>query len=287
MRIADGHPTWLLLILDYLEESQVKNLWDYELGCFYDQPNQVRTAVINSYLCPSQQHDRFVVTGASPSDGHSHTNGPENGAWEGSISDYKACAGSTCPTRNLYTGIVQHPLTFDDNSTHSVDAALVAPNSAADGGYVRYFNNLQSSRKIISWKGRVGLKDIIDGTSKTLIGGEVSRATAESGHAFNGDHTPGVQVGQRIWTLSQRPTLPFNANCALPRPGKEDCEGSFEYGDGGFGSAHNGVIQFVMCDGSVQPISDAVDTLVLDAMATRAGGETFSVEGTASPNCHL
>jgi hypothetical protein len=43
-----------------------------------------------------------------------------------------------------------------------------------------------------------------------------------------------------------------------------------------------------MCDGSVQGVSQDVDLLVLDALATRKGAEVFSLEGnTASTDCHV
>ena len=32
-----------MLILDYMEASDVKNLWNYKAGCFYDQTYQTRT----------------------------------------------------------------------------------------------------------------------------------------------------------------------------------------------------------------------------------------------------
>src|SRR5213592_497388 len=37
MRVADHQQTWLVLILPYLEEKAVGDLWDGKLGCFYNQ----------------------------------------------------------------------------------------------------------------------------------------------------------------------------------------------------------------------------------------------------------
>ena len=88
-------------------------------------------------------------------------------------------------------------------------------------------------------KARTSLKNITDGTSKTVLGGEVGRATSESSHAFGGDFDPGLWLGE--------------ANAVLS---KVHFRSSAEGGDGGrFGGAHPGVVMFVMCDGSVQAIS--------------------------------
>jgi hypothetical protein len=122
------------------------------------------------------------------------------------------------------------------------------------------------------------LKDVIDGTSKTLLAGEVGRGTSERGHAFNGDHFPGVHIGWGRTSSSDHQGF-----CERPANGPNDPEP----GDGGFGSVHTGVVLFVMCDGSVQPISKDTELKVLDAMATRAGGETYTLEGGApQPDCY-
>jgi prepilin-type processing-associated H-X9-DG protein len=57
-----------------------------------------------------------------------------------------------------------------------------------------------------------------------------------------------------------------------------------EGGDGGFGSMHPSVVQFAMCDGSVQALSRDVNLAVLDCMATRAGNETYTLDGSV-PSC--
>jgi prepilin-type processing-associated H-X9-DG protein len=43
----------------------------------------------------------------------------------------------------------------------------------------------------------------------------------------------------------------------------------------GFGGNHPGVVNFVMCDGSVKPVSRDTELFVLDQMCTRAGGEVI------------
>src|SRR5262245_7208202 len=71
MRVWDGDRTWLALLLPHMEEAQVLNLWDPKLGCFYDQPYELRTAIVNSYYCPSMNHEsRILIQASDPNDGH-------------------------------------------------------------------------------------------------------------------------------------------------------------------------------------------------------------------------
>ncbi len=44
----------------------------------------------------------------------------------------------------------------------------------------------------------------------------------------------------------------------------------------GFGSHHQDVVMFAMADGSARPINKSVNTVILDALATRDGGERVS-----------
>ena len=112
------------------------------------------------------------------------------------------------------------------------------------------------------------LKSITDGTSKTLLGGEVSRAEAERTHAFNGDFFPGRWIGEEE---------PFCEKCTL-----SDAEG----GDKAFGGAHTSSVNFIMCDGSVHAVSRDTNLSVLDRMATRAGDDPYEIDGTTTPCNH-
>ena len=44
----------------------------------------------------------------------------------------------------------------------------------------------------------------------------------------------------------------------------------------GFGSLHNEVVHFVMCDGSARPINKTISPIVMSALATRDAGERVS-----------
>ena len=237
MRVWDGDRTWLALILPHLEESLVLSLWDEQFGCFYDQPLEMRTATINAFYCPSQHHNsRIVEQAADPQDGHSHprTDTKAGGQWKGSLSDYRAVAGSTCLARgndtqgNLVT--IRYDAAVGNQYTCLADGPIPQPRSLPVRGGA-------GNRGVLRWEALTSLKSITDGTSKTLLGGEVGRAISERTHAFNGDFFPGFWVGL---------LEPFCDKCT---------QSTDEGGDQGFGGAHNGVVMFVMCDSSVQAIS--------------------------------
>lgn len=267
VRVGDGQQTWLMLILDYMENAQIKGLWDPQLGCFYDQRLSTRTAIVDTLFCPSQIHEsRVLVCINPPADVHSHpaTDGAAGGGgWQGSISDYRGVAGSTCPVSDPTTG---NPITQWHSATlHLLDGAIPQCNRE------RVTYGGAGNRGVISFKPITSLKNITDGTSTTAIGGEVGRGTSEAGHAFNGDHNPGLFVGE---------LAPFCDRCTLPYdPSPRNIANS---GDDGFGSAHPGITNFLFCDGHVQPISRDVDTRVLDRMATRAGDDFYDLNGQAT-----
>jgi prepilin-type N-terminal cleavage/methylation domain-containing protein len=269
MRVWDGDRTWLALILPHLEESLVLNLWDEQLGCFYDQPLEMRTAAISAFYCPSQHHNSRIVEQVSdPQDGHSHPRTDTKaggGPWKGSLSDYRAVAGSTClakghdTTGNLVT--VRYDAASGNQFTCLADGPIPQPRSLPVRGGA-------GNRGIMRWEALTSLKNITDGTSKTLLGGEVGRAISERTHAFNGDFFPGYWTGL---------LEPFCEKCT---------QSTDEDGDLGFGGAHSGVVMFVMCDSSVQAISRSTSLDVLDRMATRAGDDPYEVDGVASPCKH-
>jgi prepilin-type N-terminal cleavage/methylation domain-containing protein/prepilin-type processing-associated H-X9-DG protein len=272
MRIADHQQTWLVLLLPYLEEQQTGDLWDSKIGCFYKQSVQFRTSIINAYNCPSQSHES-KLTAVQPDNKHSHPRNDPNDTgvvgYRGSISDYRAVAGSTCFVSRegttihwINSGPHSDP-PFDGSTSHLVDGPIP---QCRDKDII--YTTTPTSYGVVNYKPITSFKSITDGTSKTLLGGEVGKATAESGQAFNGDTGAGMWIGE------------IKQFC-------EKCDrNSAEGGDAGFGSVHNGVVNFVMCDGSVQGISKDIDPKVLDRMATRAGDDPYDVNGTATPCIH-
>jgi prepilin-type N-terminal cleavage/methylation domain-containing protein len=277
-RVGDHQPTWIVLVLPFLEQAQIANLWDESLGCFYDQRPAFRTLQVDTFICPSQTHDSRTML-AQPDTVHGHNRNdpqvPGAQGYEGSISDYRAVAGSTCIIE-----LGPPPLRFRDlnnSNSHLADG----PCPQANRAYL-VLTSTPTNRGMKSFKAETSLKSISDGTSNTLFAGEVGRGTSESGHAFNGDHAAGVFFGADGRQFAKRPGLP-----AKPLGQALTAEQELNYGDSGtFGSVHNGVVNFVMCDASVQSLSQDIDPNVMDALATRAGGEVFDINGSAQPCQH-
>jgi prepilin-type N-terminal cleavage/methylation domain-containing protein len=271
MRVDDHQPTWLQLVLDYMEQSQIKGLWDPSLGCFYDQRLETRNATVEAYSCPSMVHDeKFVVRLPDAVHGHARRD-PVTGdiGFQGSISDYRAVAGTTIdielPTEICPTS--PHPMTngqYDACTGQYVDGAL----PQADRPSVRYKAGT-SNKGLLSFKAITSFKSISDGTSQTLLAGEVSREISEGGHAFNGDHSPGFPTGLKA---------PFCQRCTMPRmPDNITSDTNNQYADGGFGSGHPGTVIFLLADASVQFIQRDIDMSIMERLATRAGDDL--VEG--------
>lgn len=272
MRVADHQQTWLVLILPYLEEQQIGDLWDSKIGCFYKQSVQMRTSIVNAYYCPSMSHEAKIIA-VQPDNVHSHPrNDPaESGitGYRGSISDYRAVAGSTCyvskeGTTIHWSGSSAHSdPPFSGSTAHLVDGSIPQCRSKDVS-----FTTSPTSYGVLSYTPLTSFRSITDGTSKTLLSGEVGKKTGETGQAFNGDNDSGMWIGE----LKQ-----FCEKCD---------RNAADGGDAGFGSVHNGVVNFVMCDGSVQSLSRGIDPKVLDRMATRAGDDPYEIDGTATACVH-
>jgi prepilin-type N-terminal cleavage/methylation domain-containing protein/prepilin-type processing-associated H-X9-DG protein len=256
-RIVDHSKTWLHLILPYLEEGAVQDLWDVSVsGCFYDQPPATRTSVISIYLCPSRARESAVILNR-PDGGHgdSHVGGDaeeqSTKLYRGTVSDYSSCLGSV---RNLTNGTIAPYQTYGKAGPWDANGAIIEGDNTLNSAY---------SRAIKSWKSRTSFKSITDGTSKTFMCGEATIASCYTGHplaqdyphvgaqAFNGDYNWGNVIGHDEAPL-------YGAN---------------ETTQPGFGSEHPGVCNFAMVDGSVTTLSTDTDPLVLAALATRKGGE--------------
>jgi prepilin-type processing-associated H-X9-DG protein len=111
----------------------------------------------------------------------------------------------------------------------------------------------------------VRLADILDGTSNTLAVGERHEGeTSWLAGISNALTWPCDSAGFK--------NVEFSVNFCGPR---QSCSG---YGNSRpFSSHHPGGAQFVLCDGSVRFVTDSCDLRVLQAAASRSGGETDSL----------
>ena len=173
----------------------------------------------------------------------------------------------TCPAdwgAGIFTVQSDQNQNLADAATTSYAAcfgALGTMNTSPDTGNGLFYRNSQ-----------LGMKDIADGTSNTLAIGERAALFAKApwvGVMGGGTlrTTPGAPVYNSIAELAPPMAMARIGNKPLNDPYSEPYD---------FFSPHGAVVQFLFADGSVHALSQGVDVTVLQALATRAGGEPIS-----------
>ncbi|MCX7428665.1 MAG: DUF1559 domain-containing protein [Planctomycetia bacterium] len=113
---------------------------------------------------------------------------------------------------------------------------------------------------ILFQRSRIKVGDITDGTSTTLMVGEVIGLRAK----------PHQGLFWVTWDV-------YDTHNGINFPRRIEPGNAWDVANGGFASYHPGGCQFAMADGSVQFLEEAIDQNVLMALTTRAGSETFDV----------
>jgi len=128
------------------------------------------------------------------------------------------------------------------------------------------------------------MRDFTDGTTNTLMVGETAYNLADYLFQTRPGGTPTPCEGESRFSFTY---------WATPFPGSTACTTEYAFnpidryrGDGivgggsnnvewvrSFRSEHIGFVQFALVDGSVRPISETINAELLDALATRNGGE--------------
>ncbi len=176
----------------------------------------------------------------------------------------------TCPS-DVGTGV------FNVQSQGSAILAAAATNSYAACFGAGGLPNTQPdvSNGPFFRNSRTRATDITDGTSNTFMVGERAALLAKAPWAgvMTGGTvrtTPGAPVYNSIIELAPVMAIARIGNKTLNSPYSEPYD---------FFSPHGQVVQFVFADGSVHPLSNAVNLPVLQALATISGGEVVDGGG--------
>jgi len=254
-------PTWAALLLPYLEEKSIADLWDLKRLVSAQQPAAFQTPV-KIYSCASRPAAVLSVNDFRTL----------NGTTGGITSDYAACFGTmhTKGEDNTATGPQTLAQRFGELDGAIVPAMPTVEPATPDPGI---------EPKVVSTQHQVSIGKVVDGTSKTVMFGEkwidptVSRGDGGDRSVYSGARA----ASRRMLGKSRRASEVFIYKLLEPRAAGAYSMSEVNSGlpPRHFGGPHPGITQFVFVDGHVQGIPVTVDDAVLTGLATRAGGETL------------
>ncbi len=244
--IAGGpEPSWFVRIMPQLEEGNAYRGWDL-YAPYREQNRELIYQPVSVYLCPSRHSLSDAIVEDTNIDGtvtlpcgcggvsQISVTGGASGDYGGNHGD--PSPGSTGAATDFWRG---------GNGT-----GVIISSRALSG----------NSKKPYTWIDKIRIKDVRDGTSTTVLAGELHIPSGQENQMpYNGP----IYNGEDLSAFARigGPTVPLLGPHETPGPIL------------GFGSAHPGVTNFVFVDGNTRGISMSIDTIALGQICHRADGE--------------
>src|SRR5262245_11204440 len=259
LRVTNNTVTWFVLIMPYMEQDNLRNLWTPTANYSSATNANGRQFHVKSFYCPSR---RGPGTLSTQEDVRPADNGPPptftgpftdarffgTNSPPGALGDYAGCVGSV----NNYPG-----------NTGDISWASIRANGML----------IQGEAPVgTSFRGLTKLQSVTDGLSNTFLAGEKHVPQGMFGRAKVGDGSIYNGVGT---TYSGRIAGPEDPLATGPNDVTPSVNADAFYARR-FGSYHTGVCQFVFGDGSTRAIRTSIDTTNLRRFAVRNDGEVIT-----------
>lgn len=262
---AGAHGTsWMLMILPYIEQQNLYSRWDFTKNVVNNA--SVAQTDVAGFYCPSRRNgirpeDR-VKPGAGIVRGRMAGDDPSSNVyWTAGGTDYGGCIGATNGWDDSAAGNKYHKFTKTESSGYFWNYqggphASPGPTNSLIGMF----------RPNVA----ISFSDVKDGTSNTVMTGEMQRLDASEQE----------RTSQDGWALGGVATSFTTANFehngghmvgGVPVGGLNN-----EYFESP-GSEHSGGANFGLADGSVHFISENTDTNLFDALGSMQDGQTLTL----------
>jgi prepilin-type N-terminal cleavage/methylation domain-containing protein/prepilin-type processing-associated H-X9-DG protein len=223
---------WAMRTLPYLEQSNILNQWNINLGHPQTPNRQLAATRLPVFVCPStpvREVAEFPVAN-----------------WMSGFSEGPTVSVGRC---DYYS------------ATETTDLA---------GNYSDIWDG------ILLYQQALGMRDVTDGTSNTILVGEMAGFPV----VYNRNHrpdptlTPNLQNGH--WAAGNRLQIaPFDAQGLTWGGGNQMVNATNRWGANLF-SFHPGGVQVALCDGSVRFFAETVDAVMVQRLVGKNDGEVVS-----------
>jgi hypothetical protein len=177
------------------------------------------------------------------------------------------------PTYLCPSGVIRRTVPTAGCDSNRAPGTYAVCSGSKSGWVAPLFGGTDPNNGIVTGFGSavVRMRDVLDGTSNTLMVGESAWNLPD--YMFTSGPCNGqVRWGFTYWS-SPYPLSTMFSTLGTFNPKRLNGDSSRL---GNFRSDHVGGVQFTMGDGSVRFVSENIDHRLLDATATRAGGEVIS-----------
>jgi len=180
-----------------------------------------------------------------------------------------------CPSNTGGNG----PLTITDGSGNVLISDLSPAQYVAAAGQLEPEEFAAQNNGVFYRNSKIGMRDITDGSSSTLMAGERSQNVANA--TWVGMIPFGQSCNNPSWPVHDCETanvLVLGHTGPSPDEPWVDVPNNKKAGVDDFHSLHPGGCNFLFCDGSVRFVKETVNPQVFSFLSTRAGGEVVSAD---------